>query len=156
MTFFMKPLRLALFIILLLFHLAMVIVSFNFSLSLINRLVQNPLVFQVLAIFGLTVLLVTFGLMWFDRRSARKKIERLEAEKNQIKAEVFDMRKREQEIEQEIASFKSSLPAEESRSGGAVIVEDNSNEPDPISHHPTKPDTEEPPAEYGTLKPRSP
>ena len=112
----MKPLRLALFFILLIFHLIVVILSLNFTQSLADSIVRNPLAFRFLALFGLIVFLITFAFVWFDRRAARRKIEKLEAEKNTIKAEVFDMRKREREIDQEIDSFEKSLSPTKSTS----------------------------------------
>ena len=110
----MKPFRLTFFIVLLIFHLALVIISFNFTPALADRLVEGGGVFRGFALFGLAVFLVVLAFAFFDRRSYQKRIEKLEAEKNLIKAEVFDIRyqerQREREIEQEISSFEKSLP----------------------------------------------
>ena len=123
----MKPLRLALFIILLVFHAILVILSFNFSQSIADRIVRDPSAFRFLVFFGLAVFLVTFAFAWFDRRTARKRIEKVEAEKNAIKAEVFDReqraKEREQEIDREIKSFEKSLPAAGSRTDDPVLPE---------------------------------
>ena len=129
----MKPLRLALFVILLIFHAILVILSLNFSQSIADSIVRNPTAFRFLVFFGLLVFLITFTFAWFDRRTARKQIEKLEAEKNAIKADVFDReqrtKKREQEIEQEIKSFEKSLPSAQPTVTKPVLPE-HSEEPD--------------------------
>ena len=144
----MKPLRLALFIILLIFHATLVIVSLNFSQSLADSIVRNPSAFRFLTFFGLAVFLITFAFAWFDRRTALKKVERLEAEKNAIKAEVFDREKRtqerEREIEQEIESFRNSLPS----SGTSTAPTPDRDAPPLIESSPTESHQTEPsPAE---------
>ena len=161
----MKPVRLALFAILFIFHIIVVVLSLRFTQPLADGIVRDPSAFRFLAIFGLGIFLITFAFAWFDRWTARKKIERLEAEKDRIKAEVFDReqraRERELEIEQEINSFQQSLPeAEPSATKGSTVS------------HVTKPDSEAssanrstamPPAshdtdpvEYAPLVPKSP
>ena len=152
----MKPVRLALFAVLFIFHIIVVFISLRFTQSLADGIVRDPSAFRFLALFGLGVFLITFAFAWFDRWTARKKIERLEAEKDRIKAEVFDReqrtREREQEIEREISSFQQSLP-------GAAS--------DPTTSYSTKPALEESPArrpsepsetdqaEYAPLTPKS-
>ena len=146
----MKPLRLALFIILLIFHAVLVILSLNFSETIADGIVRNPSAFRFLAFFGLAVFLVTFAFAWFDRRTARKRIEKLEAEKNAIKAEVFDReqraQEREREVEREIQSFQASLPPRESDATTPSLAEsyrEESTETDPTEpylteSHPTE------------------
>lgn len=160
----MKPVRLALFAILFIFHIVVVVLSLRFTQSLADGIVRDPSVFRFLALFGLGTFLVTFAFGWFDRWTARKKIERLEAEKDRIKAEVFDReqraRERELEIEQEIKAFQQSLPGASSSIAS-----------DLTTSYPTKPDSaastpELPPAtrsessetnqvEYAPLTPKS-
>ena len=122
----MKPFRLTFFVVLLIFHLALVIVSFNFTPALADRLVEGGNVFRGFALFGLAVFLIVLAFAFFDRRSYQKRIEKLEAEKNLIKAEVFDMRYqerlREKEIEQEINSFEQSLPPAKSNPNEPIII----------------------------------
>ena len=129
----MKPLRLALFVILLIFHAILVILSLSFSQSIADSIVRNPSAFRFLTFFGLAVFLVTFAFAWFDRRTAQKKIERLEGEKNAIKAEVFDReqraKEREQEVEREIKSFQASLPTDESSTAPPPLAESYPAEP---------------------------
>ena len=161
----MKPVRLALFAVLFIFHIIAVFISLRFTQSMADGIVRDPGAFRFLALFGLSIFLVTFAFVWLDRWTARKKIERLEAEKDRIKAEVFDReqraRERELEIEQEIKSFQQSLP-------GAA----SSASPDPTTSYSTKPDfaasaTDLPPTaqsepsetdqvEYAPLTPKSP
>ncbi len=160
----MKPVRLALFAVLFIFHIIVVFISLRFS-SMADGIKDDPSAFRFLALFGLGIFLVTFAFVWLDRYTARKKIERLEAEKDRIKAEVFDReqraRERELEIEQEINSFQQSLPGATSSAAA-----------DPTTSYSTKPDSAAsasslPPAapsepsetdhvEYAPLTPKSP
>ena len=125
----MKPIRLALFLVLLIVHVILVVLSLNFTQSTADSIVRNPSAFRFLTFFGLVVSLITFAFAWFDRRAARRRIEKLEAEKNAIKAEVFDREKRaqerEQEIEREIKSFKASLPTNEPTTTEPILPEDS-------------------------------
>ena len=167
----MKPLRLALFFILLIFHAILVVLSLNFTQSMADSIVRNPTAFRFLTFFGLAVFLVTFAFGWFDRRAAHKRIEKLEAEKNAIKAEVFDREKRaqarEQEIEREINSFKASLPPSESAKTEPALSEhqdDAYREEPPLAEPPplleteaTEPQTNDPDqVAYGPLTPKYP
>ena len=128
----MKPFRLTFFLVLLIFHLALVIISFNFTPALADRLVEGGNVFRGFALFGLAVFLVVLAFAFFDRRSYQKRIEKLEAEKNLIKAEVFDIRYqerlREKEIEQEISSFEQSLPTAKTDPNEPIIIKPRSIE----------------------------
>ena len=168
----MKPLRLALFLILFIFHVTLVVLVLFFPTSMADSLLGEASGARFLVLFGLAAFLVTFGIVWLDRRAARKKIERLEAEKDKIKAEVFDMRQREQEVEREIASFKSSLPPEKDRSSslppaGPTTSESAMDDPvanqpaasnpaagDPVAGNPAVNESTTEEAEYGTLEPR--
>lgn len=161
----MKPVRLALFAVLLIFHVIVVVLSLRFTPSVAEGIGRDPSAFRFLALFGLIVFLITFAFVWLDRWTARKKIERLEAEKDRIKAEVFDReqrtRQRELEIEQEIKSFQQSLPEDESAAalGSATIysTEPNLADPPDDAPSPVRPmlsETDE--VEYAPLKPKSP
>lgn len=160
----MKPVRLALFAVLLIFHIIVVVLSLRFTQSLADGMVRDPSSFRFLALFGLIVFLVTFAFGWFDRWTARKKIERLEAEKDRIKAEVFDReqraRERELEIDQEIKSFQQSLPEDKS-TVGLNPTESRAPEPTPTDPPdegslPNRPKPSETEVEYAPLKPKSP
>ncbi len=85
----MKPVGLALFIVLLIFHIIVVVLSLRFTQSLADGIARDPSAFRFLALFGLAVFLVTFAVVWINRFTTKKKIERLEAEKDRIKAEVL-------------------------------------------------------------------
>jgi hypothetical protein len=160
----MKPVRLALFIVLLIFHIIVVVLSLRFTPSVADGIARDPSAFRFLALFGLAVFLITFAVVWIDRFTAKKKIERLEAEKDRIKAEVFDReqraRAREQEIEQEIKSFQQSLPEEETTAAiGSTATHDayppsekEVDDPTPPAR-PRLPDEE---VEYAPLKPKQP
>ncbi len=161
----MKPIRLALFAILLIFHIIVVFIALQFTPSLADSIVRDPSAFRFLALFGLGVFLITFSFVWFDRWTARKKIERLEAEKDRIKAEVFDReqraRERELEIEQEINSFQQSLPEADS-SGSTNLATSRSTAPGhaaasidlPPAAQPELLETDQ--VEYAPLTPKSP
>ncbi len=160
----MKPVRLALFIVLLIFHIIVVVLSLRFTQSLADGIARDPSAFRFLALFGLAVFLVTFAVVWIDRFTTKKKIERLEAEKDRIKAEVFDReqkaRAREQEIEQEIKSFQQSLPEEQTTAALGSSVTRDAETPsrdevdDPIP--PTRPRSPDEEVEYAPLKPKQP
>lgn len=160
----MKPIRLALFVVLLIFHCIVVFLSLRFTPSLAEGIVRDPGAFRFLAVFGLVVFLITFAVVWFDRRATRKKIARLEAEKDRIKAEVFDReqraRERELEIEREINSFQQSLP-DNAPSAVPGSTSSYSDEPDltaplasPRVSQPKPLETDQ--VEYAPLKPKSP
>ena len=145
----MKPVRLALFAVLFIFHIIVVFISLRFTQSMGDGIVRDPGAFRFLALFGLGIFLVTFAFVWLDRWTARKKIERLEAEKDRIKAEVFDReqraRERELEIEQEIKSFQQSLPGASSSAA-----------PDPTASHSTKSDSAASTSERSLTAPSEP
>ena len=155
----MKPIRLAFFLVLLVCHAILVILSLNFSQSTADSIVRNPSAFRFLTFFGLAVFLITFAFAWFDRRRAVKKIEKLEAEKNAIKAEVFDREKRaqerEREIEEEIKSFEKSLPSNQSAAANPDRLELPRSEPGLAEPSPAEPSPAEPsPAEPHLAEPR--
>lgn len=157
----MKPIRLALFAVLLIFHIIVVGLSLRFTQSLADGIVRDPSAFRFLALFGLAVFLATFAVVWIDRFTAKKKIERLEAEKDRIKAEVFDREQkahaREQEIEREIKSFQQSLPQEQTTAAldstathDAYPLEREVDDPTP----PARPRLPNEEVEYAPLKPK--
>ena len=152
----MKPVRLALFAVLFIFHIIVVFISLRFTQSLADGIVRDPSAFRFLALFGLGVFLITFAFAWFDRWTARKKIERLEAEKDRIKAEVFDReqrtREREQEIEREIDSFQRSLPGAASDPTTSYSTK-SALEESPARRPPEPSETDQ--AEYAPLTPKS-
>lgn len=141
----MKPFRLTFFVILLIFHLALVIISFNFTPGLADRLVEGGSVFRGFAIFGLIIALVVMIFAIVDRLSYRRRIERLEAEKDRIKAEVFDIRQqerlREKEIEREIESFEKSLPSSNASSPTSYSDESHLDESRLNETHQAEPNT---------------
>ncbi len=160
----MKPVRLALFAVLLVFHVIIVVLSLRFTPSLADGIVRDPSAFRFLALFGLGIFLITFAFAWFDRWTARKKIERLEAEKDRIKAEVFDReqraRERELEIDQEIKSFQQSLPGAEPSAPRETAAYATTPDPEPSpadlsSAAPTE-SHETDQVEYAPLVPKSP
>ncbi len=104
----MKPFRLALFLIVFVYLALVVAVSMNLdrTLNWINNH-QNSLPYITLT--GMGVFLLLFFLSAFERSLFYKRIARKEAEKNEIKAQVYDMQRRNDEIEREIHSFDKSL-----------------------------------------------
>nr|WKN37580.1 hypothetical protein K4G66_02500 [Tunicatimonas sp. TK19036] len=109
----MKPARTFIYILLLLYHIVAVAVALNLNPTLADNLVNNASLVRIITIFGLLAFLVVYALTLYNRRLYHKRISRLEAEKNEIKAQVFDMKRREEELDREIKSFESSISKSE-------------------------------------------
>lgn len=112
----MKPIRLFFFILLLFYHITLVAFALNMNDAVASNLVDSANSVTTLTLVGLGLFLVIFGLALYDRRRHQKQLAKVEAEKNEIKAQVYDMKRREDEIDQEIKSFESSITPEESAS----------------------------------------
>jgi len=121
----MKPIRLFFYILLLFFHATLIAFALNLNDGIANNLVENSSAVVTFTLVGLGLFLVTFGFALFDRRNYQKRIDKIEAEKNEIKAQVYDMKRREDEIDQEIKSFESSVKTEKSETED----DDNNDQP---------------------------
>ncbi|MGB3588596.1 MAG: hypothetical protein WBA23_18760 [Tunicatimonas sp.] len=108
----MKPIRLFFYVLLIFYHVVLIAFALNLNDSVAQNLIDSASTVLIFTFIGFALFLVVFGLAWFDRRRFQRRLERLEAEKNEIKAQVYDMKRREDEIDQEIKSFESSLDAE--------------------------------------------
>ncbi len=108
----MKPIRLFFYVLLIFYHVVLIAFALNLNDSVAQNLIDSASTVLIFTFIGFALFLVVFGLAWFDRRRFQSRLERLEAEKNEIKAQVYDMKRREDEIDQEIKSFESSLDAE--------------------------------------------
>jgi len=102
----MKPFRLTIFLLLLLYHAAFVIVALDGDW---NWVVTNSQTVLWITIIGFVLFLTIFLMGLADRRYYRRKISKLEAEKDQIKAKVYDMQRRNEEIDENIRSFEDSI-----------------------------------------------
>jgi len=102
----MKPFRLTIFLLLLLYHATFLGVALNGDWSWI---VNNTQTVLWITIVGFLLFVTIFLMGLADRRHYQKKIARLEAEKDQIKAKVYDMQKRNEEIDDSIKSFEESI-----------------------------------------------
>ncbi|WKN29976.1 hypothetical protein PZB74_13480 [Porifericola rhodea] len=102
----MKPFKLTLFLLLLLFHAVFVGIAFNNSW---DWAISNASTIQWITLIGLVLFILLFLITIFDRRSYQNRINRLEAEKDKIKAKVYDMQKRNEEIDDSIRSFEQSI-----------------------------------------------
>jgi hypothetical protein len=111
----MKPIRLFFYILLLFFHATLVAFALNLNDGVANNLVKNSSAVITFSLVGLGLFLVVFGFAILDRRNFQKRLDKVEAEKNEIKAQVYDMKRREDEIDQEIKSFESSINTERSQ-----------------------------------------
>ncbi len=109
----MKPIRLFFYVLLIFYHVVLIAFALNLNDSVAQNLIDSASTVVIFTLVGFALFLVVFGLAWFDRRRYQSKIDKLKAEKNEIKAQVYDMKRREDEIDQEIQSFESSLDAEE-------------------------------------------
>lgn len=105
----MKPIRLFFYILLLFYHITLVAFAINLNDDVANNLVQGSGTVLLITLIGLGLFAVIFALAQFDRRRYHKKISKLEAEKNEIKAQVYDMKRRDDQIDEEIKSFESSI-----------------------------------------------
>ncbi|MFP4293571.1 MAG: hypothetical protein ACLFQ0_18210 [Cyclobacteriaceae bacterium] len=102
----MKPFRLTLFVLLLFYHAIFMGVALSNEW---NWIVNNKETVTIITLVGMLLFITIFLLALYDRRHYQKKIARLQAEKDNIKAQVFDMQRRNDEIEENIRSFESSL-----------------------------------------------
>lgn len=102
----MKPFKLTLFLLLLLYHAVFVGIGFTADW---NWIVSNPETAQWITVLALALFIILFLITIFDRQNYQKKINRLEAEKDKIKAKVFDMQRRNEEIDDSIKSFEQSV-----------------------------------------------
>ncbi|WKN42487.1 hypothetical protein [Tunicatimonas pelagia] len=109
----MKPIRLFFYVLLIFYHVILVAFALNLNDSVAQNLVESSSTVRIFTLIGLALFLIVFGMAFYDRRRYQSKIAKLEAEKNEIKAQVYDMKRREDEIDQEIKSFESSLDPEE-------------------------------------------
>lgn len=116
----MKPFRLTLFLILLFYHAIFAGVALNGEYSWITN---NPQTVLWITLIGLFLFITIFLMAIYDRRNYRKKIAKLEVEKDQIKAKVFDMQRRNEEIDDSIKSFESSI---DKKDKGKDIDQNNS------------------------------
>ena len=102
----MKPFRLTIFLLLLLYHAIFVGVALNEEWSWI---VNNTQTVLWITIVGFVLFMTLFLMGLADRRYYQRKIAKLEVEKDQIKAKVYDMQKRNEEIDDSIKSFEESI-----------------------------------------------
>jgi type VI protein secretion system component VasK len=102
----MKPFRLSLFVLLLFYHAIFLGVAIGEEWDWI---MNNPQTVQIITLAGVVLFIIIFMLALYDRRHYQKKIARLEAEKDNIKAKVYDMQRRNDEIEENMKAFESSL-----------------------------------------------
>ncbi|MEM6842111.1 MAG: hypothetical protein AAF944_10930 [Bacteroidota bacterium] len=105
----MKPIRLFFYVVLIFFHLALVAFAFSLDESVAQGLAESASTIRTITLIGLAMFLIVFAWAMFDRQRYQSKIAKLEAEKNEIKAQVYDMKRREDQIDEEIKSFESSL-----------------------------------------------
>jgi membrane protein insertase Oxa1/YidC/SpoIIIJ len=102
----MKPLRLTIFLLLLLYHAIFVGIALNGDWTWISTNTQTVV---WITIIGFVLFLTIFLMGLADRRAYQKKIAKLEVEKDQIKAKVYDIQRRNEEIDDSIKSFEDSL-----------------------------------------------
>lgn len=108
----MKAFRTTLFLILF-FYLALLVgVSLNFDRA--NAwMTTHPEFLPYFTLAGLGVFLLIFFLTEFERNRYHRKISRQEAEKNEIKARVYEMQRRNDELDSSIRSFEQSVSRKE-------------------------------------------
>ena len=110
----MKPIRLFFYVLLFFFHLALVAFAFSLDDSVAQSLAESAGTIRTITLIGLAMFLIVFAWAMLDRRLYQSKIAKLEAEKNEIKAQVYDMKRREDQIDEEIKSFESSFEPKKS------------------------------------------
>jgi len=108
----MKPIRLFFYVLLIFYHVILIAFALNLNDDVAQNMAESAGTILIITLVGFALFLVVFGMALFDRRRYQRKIDRLVAEKNEIKAQVYDMKRREDEIDQEIKSFESSLDEE--------------------------------------------
>ena len=105
----MKSVKTVLLVLLLAFHLTLVIVIINldrtYSWVLNNQGIVKYGVIAALLVFLFYALMNYFSISTRDRR-----IQRLEREKNEIKAKFYDIHEEEERVNKSMKSFGKSLP----------------------------------------------
>lgn len=102
----MKPFRLSIFLLLLFYHATFVGVALNGDWTWV---VNNTQTVIWITVTGAVLFVIIFLMGLADRRFYTRKIEKLEAEKDKIKAKVYDMQRRNEEIDDSLKSFEESL-----------------------------------------------
>ncbi|MEK6479126.1 hypothetical protein WJR50_16380 [Catalinimonas sp. 4WD22] len=102
----MKPFKLTLFLLLLLYHAVFVGIAINNSWEWVSTNLQTV---QWITIAGLVLFLILLLITILERQNYQRRIHRLEAEKDNIKAKVYDMQRRNEEIDDSIKSFEQSV-----------------------------------------------
>ncbi|MDF9798323.1 cell division protein FtsB [Catalinimonas alkaloidigena] len=106
----MKPFKLTLFLLLLLYHAVFVGIAINNSWEWVSTNLQTV---QWITITALVLFLILLLINILERQSYQGRIQRLEAEKDKIKAKVYDMQRRNEEIDESIKSFEQSVENKE-------------------------------------------
>lgn len=108
----MKPFRTTLFLILF-FYLALLVgVSLNYDRAN-NWMINHPDYLPYFTFIGMGVFLLIFFLTVFERSRYHRKLAKQEAEKNEIKARVYEMQRKNDELDSSIRSFEQSVVRKE-------------------------------------------
>lgn len=119
----MKPVRTALFSLLFVYLALLVLASLNFERAS-RWMSAHPGALPYFTLIGLGALLILFGLGEFERRQHHKALAKKEAEKNEIKARVYEMQRKNDEIEESLRSFEQSVARKGTRSTPTKPEED--------------------------------
>lgn len=108
----MKPVRIALFSVLFIYLALLIIASLNFERA--SRWMDaHPQALPYFTLIGMGVFLLIFFLTLFERNQHHRAMAKKEAEKNEIKARVYEMQRRNEEVEKSLQSFKDSVARKE-------------------------------------------
>lgn len=108
----MKPVRTALFSVLFIYLALLVFASINFERAG-NWMSTHPQVLPYFTLIGMGVFLLIFFLTVFERNHYHRTLAKKEAEKNEIKARVYEMQRRNDEVEKSLQSFENSVTRKE-------------------------------------------
>lgn len=104
----MKTFRNTLFFILFLYLALLVGVSLRYDRAN-NWMIEHPDYLPYFTFTGMGVFLLIFLLTVIERSRYQRKIAKQEAEKNEIKARVYEIQRRNDELDSSIRSFEQSV-----------------------------------------------
>ncbi len=106
----MKTFKTVVFVLLLAFFLTLVIVINNLDQNHISWIFDNQNLIQYGVITALIVFLVYALMNYLSINRKENRINKLEREKNEIKAKFYDIKEEEERIDKSMKSFGESLP----------------------------------------------
>jgi len=106
----MKTFKTVVFVLLLAFFLTVVILIINLDVENFDQVLENKEIVKFSAIAAFLLFLLYAVMNYFSISRRDRKINKLEREKNEIKAKFYDIKEEEERIDKSMKSFGKSLP----------------------------------------------